>query len=370
MKKIYLFAATALFSLAASAQNGTLGHAVVLGTKATPFAKTTSGERLACPDTAGIGLISFSGGSPEFLPEYAPTGQSLIFGYQGGGYIYGNNVQPLLKTCAQGYVNLNGAQLHVTDLMVVFVAKERDLAGSLTSKVTFKLYDVVANRSCNVNAGAVNTTTLNFNGPAATVKASADLLFADIDTTTAIGYNIINIPSQPVFNGDFAIAMETAGLAAGDTVGLLCDDVNSAADLDYAWHFVGGTINKWCVTDNIFSNPSGTGSVDNEIAIFPIICAGPGTGISEFVNGMKMNAYPNPANEKTVIEYTLEKNSSTVSLLVFDQSGRKVMENKYNDQTAGTYKVNIESIHLAAGVYFYQLRSNSGIVSSKFTVAK
>jgi hypothetical protein len=253
--------------------------------------------------------------------------------------------------------------------MVVFVAKERDLTGSATSKVTFKLYDVVANRSCNEIGGATNTTTLNFNGPATTVKATADLLFNDIDTTTAIGYNIINLPSQPVFNGDFAIAMETAGLAAGDTVGLLCDDVNSAANLDYAWHFVGAPINRWCVTDNIFS-AAGTGDVDNDIAIFPIICAGPGTGINEFVNGMKMNAYPNPANEKTVIEYTLEKNSSTVSLLIFDQSGRKVMENKYNDQTAGTYKVNIESIHLAAGVYFYQLRTNSGIVSSKFTVAK
>lgn len=368
MKKIYLFAAAALFGFAASAQNAPLGHAVVKGTKATPFNKATTGERLACPDTAGAGLISFSGGSPEFLPEYAPTGQSLIFGYSGGGYVYGNNVSTFLKTCAQGYSNLNSAQLHVTDLMVVFVAKERDLAGSLTSKVTFKLYDVVANRSCNEN-GAVNTTTLNFNGPAATVKASADLLFTDIDTGDVNGYNIINIPSEPTFNGDFAIAMETAGLAAGDTVGLLCDDVNSAANLDYAWHYVSGGYNKWMVTDNVFST-TGTGDVDNDIAIFPIICSGPGTGINEFVNGMKMNAYPNPANEKTVIEYTLEKNSSTVSLLIFDQSGRKVMENKYNDQTAGTYKVNIESVHLAAGVYFYQLRSNGGIVTSKFTVAK
>jgi len=367
MKKIYLLASVAMFSLLANAQNAPLGQGVVLGTKASPL-KATSGERLSCPDTAGIGLISFGSGV-EIMPEYAPSGQSLIFGYSGGGYVYGNNVQPLLKTVAQGYLNLNSTTLHITDLMVVFVAKERDGAGSATSRVRFKMYPMAPNRACNEAAGAVNLTTLNFTGPGTTASTQVDLLYTDIDTGDVNGYNIIPVPAQPTFSGDFAIAMETALLAAGDTVGLLCDDVGSAQNLDYAYHFVGGSYNRWCVTDNVFS-ATGTGDVDNNIAIFPIICVGTGTGISEFYNGVKMNAYPNPATENTTIEYTLEKNSTNVGLTVFDQTGRKVMENSYNDQAAGVYKVNMNGVNLAPGVYFYQLRANGNAVTSKFTVAK
>lgn len=365
MKKIYLLAGAALISAATYAQSTQLGQGVIKGTKA--FHRTVSGERLACPDTAGAGLISYSGGtSYEFAPEYAPTGQSLIFGYTGGGYVYGNNKSTLLKTVAQGYLNINGSTLHITDLMVVFVAKERDGAGGSASKVQFKMYDMVANRACNENAGAVNTTTLNFIGPATTVKATVDLLWDDIDTAL---YNVIPVPSQPTFTGDFAIAMETAMLTAGDTVGLLCDDIGSAQNLDYAYHYVGGSYNKWMVTDNIFS-ATGTGDTDNDIAIFPIICTGAGTGITEFFNGMKLNAYPNPAVNKTTIEYALQKDAKDVSLTIFDQTGRKVFDQKYNDQTAGTYKVNLETINMASGVYYYQLRSNGNVVTSKFAVTK
>lgn len=367
MKKIYLLASAALISFAANAQNAPLGQGVVLSKRTMPL-KSTNAERLACPDTAGAGLISVTSGSPEFLPEFAPTGQVLQFGYQGGGYVYGNTVDSRLKTCAQGYSNLNGATLHVTDVLSLFAAKERDLAGSATSKVTFKLYPMQANRSCNVNNGAVNVSTLNWPGPATTASASGDLLFDNIDTTF-LTFNVVAFPSEPTFTGDFAIAMETAGLVAGDTVGLLCDDINSAADLDYAYNYIGGTFNKWMVTDNVFSSV-GTGEVDNNIALFPVICSGPGTGINEFVFGMKMNAYPNPAADKTTIEYTLEKNSNAVRLLIIDQAGRVVVDNKYNDQAAGTYKVKIETISLASGVYFYQLRSDSGVVTSKFSVAK
>lgn len=359
MKKIYLLSSAVMLSVAAFAQSGPLGHGVTKGTKA--FHHATSAERLTCPDTTGI--VNFV----DFQPEYAPSGQSLIFGYSGGGYVYGNNVSSLLKTVAQGYVNLNGTPVKVTDVLVFFVAMENDLGSSATSKVTFKLYNMAANRACNDAGGTYNLTTLNWPGPVATASASADLLFSDIDTGQVNGFNVINFATPPTFSGDFAIAMETAGLAAGDTVGLLCDDIGSAANLDYAFHYVGGSYNKWMCTDNVFS-ATGTGDVDNDIAMFAILCDA--TGVNEFFNGMKLTTYPNPAVDKTTIEYSLEKDSKNVALIVYDQTGRKVLENKYDAQSAGNYKVNLETVKLSSGMYYYQLRANGLNLSKKFAVTK
>lgn len=362
MKKFYLLSSAALLSVAAFAQSSPFhGHAVVKGTKS--FHHATSAERLTCPDTTGI--VNFV----DFQPEYAPGGaSSLIFGYTGGGYVYGNNADgTLLTACAQGYVNLNSTPVKVTDVLVFFVAKESDAGSSASSKVTFKMYDIAPNRSCNQAGGTYNLTTLNWPGPAATVKASADLLFSDIDTGQVNGFNVVSFASPATFAGDFAIAMYHAGLAAGDTVGLLCDDIGSAANLDYAFHYVAGSYNKWMVTDNIFS-ATGTGDVDDDIAMFAILCDA--TGVNEYFNGMKLTTYPNPAAEKTTIEYALEKDSKNVALVVYDQTGRKVLENKYDEQTAGTYKVELETVKLASGMYYYQLKANGTNLSKKFAVVK
>jgi len=226
------------------------------------------------------------------------------------------------------------------------------------------MYDIAPNRSCNQNAGASNYTTLNWDGPATTIKATQDLLFSAIDTA---GYNLVTFTTPASFAGDFAIAMQTAPLAAGDTVGLLCDDINDAADLDLAFHFVGGSYNKWMVTDNVFS-ATGSGDTDNNIAIFPILCDA--TGVNEFFNGMKLSTYPNPASVNTTIEYSLENNSKNVSVTVYEIHGGKVVENVYGDQSAGKYSVNIETEKLAAGIYVYQLTANGRTFSKKFTVAK
>lgn len=92
---------------------------------------------------------------------------------------------------------------------------------------------------------------------------------------------------------------------------------------------------------------------------------------NEFFNGMKLTAYPNPAvNEKITIEYTLEKNSNNVCIFIFDQTGCRLIGKHYNDQSAGTYEVDIETKHLTPGAYFYQLNGNGHSVTKKFVVSK
>ena len=127
MKKFYVLASAMLLSAAAFAQTVAPFHGVVNGTRMIP--KQANPERLTCPDTTGI--VNFV----DFLPEYAPAGgTSLNFGYSGGGYVFGNNVDgAILKKVAQGYSNLNGTPVKVTDLMVYFVGKESDVVSTRTN---------------------------------------------------------------------------------------------------------------------------------------------------------------------------------------------------------------------------------------------
>lgn len=362
MKKIYLLASAALLTFVANAQNSEFGKAHPVKTK--PFNYVTSPDRITCPDTAG--LVNFT----EFLPEFAGiSGQAVIFGYTGGGYVFGNNVSVnQLRIVGQGYSNLNGIPVRVDGALLWFGGKESDAGSSATSKVVVTGYDVVANRSRNTNgSGTFNSSTNNWPGPAAgSPKCTADLLFSDIDT---IGMNYVPFASPATFTSDLALVMDVTSLAAGDTVGLVSDQVGDAQELDFTWHKIGA---NWYVSDQLFSPAAspdlGTGGLNLDIAMWPVLCDA--TGVNEFFNGMKLTTYPNPAADKATIEYTLEKDSKDVALTVFDQTGRKVLEKKYDNQSAGTYKEKVETINLASGVYFYQLKANGHMFTKKLAVTK
>lgn len=362
MKKIYLLAGAALLSASAFAQSSDAGKAHVAGTKA--FVHATSHERDAI-DTTGIGASGILDYLPEFLPNGGPAS---IYGYLGGGYIYGNNVSANnLKVCAQGYDNLNVTPVHITGVIAWFGAQESDLGSSATSKVTFSAYNMAPNKAYNTNgSGTFNSSTANFEGPSGAAVESADLMFTDIDTTD---FNYIPFPAAATFIDDFAIAMDVTPLAAGDTVGLVSDNQNDAFNQDFAYHKIG---TKWYVTDQLFSPATapdlGSGGLDNDIALWAVV--DDATGVDQFFNNMELTMYPNPAADKATIKYTLAKNAANVSLTVYDMHGHKVLNNTYAQQDAGTYTVDVDAANLAGGTYFYQLRSNGHIFTKQFVVSK
>ncbi len=362
MKKIYLLASAALFTFAANAQNSESGNAHVLQTKT--INHVIPADRIACPDTAGWANFT------DFLPEFASiSGQAVIFGYTGGGYVFGNNVSVnQLRIVAQGYSNLNATPIKVQGALLWFGGQESDAGSSATSKVVITGYDVVANRSRNTNgSGTFNSSTNNWPGPASGApKCTADLLFSDIDT---LGMNYVPFPTPATFLGDMALVMDVTTLAAGDTVGLVSDQIGDAQNLDFTWHKIGS---NWYVSDQLFSPAAapdlGSGGLDLDIAMFPVLCDA--TGVDEFFNGMKLTTYPNPAVDKATIEYSLQRDSKNVAVIVYDQAGRKVFEKKFDEQTSGSYKVTVESINLASGMYFYQLKANGSFLTKKLEIIK
>ncbi|MCW3084559.1 MAG: Pectinesterase [Bacteroidetes bacterium] len=361
MKKIYLIAGATLLSVATFAQTGSkAGKAHVNGTK--PFVHASSVER-AGNDTTGIVNVI------DFLPEFLPGGGAAsIYGYTGGGYIYGNNVDGL-NVCAQGYANLNATPVHIVGALIWFAAMESDAGSSATSKLKINTYNLAANKAYNTdNSGTFNSTVLNAEGPSGVAVSTADLLFSNIDTMPG-EWNYVPLSVVATFTGDFAIGVDATSLAAGDTVGIVSDNQNDAANIDLAFHKYG---TKWYVTDALFSDPAsptfGTGGLDNDIAIWAVISDA--TGVTEFYNGMKLTTYPNPTVDKATVEYTLEKGSNNVTLVVYDQVGRKIANNTYGHQDAGTYKVDIDASNLASGNYFYQLTANGHMFTKKFVVSK
>lgn len=84
-------------------------------------------------------------------------------------------------------------------------------------------------------------------------------------------------------------------------------------------------------------------------------------GINEnsFVNSVKvLQNNPNPFNNISTINYELEKNAA-ISLVVFDLTGNKIIEQKEGNQSAGKHNLKINAANLSAGVYYYSLTVGS-----------
>jgi subtilisin family serine protease len=86
--------------------------------------------------------------------------------------------------------------------------------------------------------------------------------------------------------------------------------------------------------------------------------------------GLEQN-YPNPFNPATVIKYGLPRNSM-VKLTLFDITGKEVSVLVNENQQAGTYEftLDINSMQLSSGVYFYKLQANEFVSVKKMVLIK
>ncbi len=79
--------------------------------------------------------------------------------------------------------------------------------------------------------------------------------------------------------------------------------------------------------------------------------------------------YPNPFNPETNIKFAVAKTGS-VTLKVFDVSGREVAMLVNEELSAGTYNFDFNASHLASGIYFYKLVTNSFTDTKKMVLVK
>ncbi|MCK9279387.1 MAG: T9SS type A sorting domain-containing protein [Melioribacteraceae bacterium] len=79
--------------------------------------------------------------------------------------------------------------------------------------------------------------------------------------------------------------------------------------------------------------------------------------------------YPNPFNPSTMISFYL-KNSSNVSLSIYNLLGQKEVELINDDLSSGWHEVIFTNENLSSGVYFYELRSNEFSQKRKMILLK
>jgi photosystem II stability/assembly factor-like uncharacterized protein len=74
--------------------------------------------------------------------------------------------------------------------------------------------------------------------------------------------------------------------------------------------------------------------------------------------------YPNPFNPKTRIRYHVPK-STYINLIVYDITGKKIIDLVNRKQTAGTYETDFSGAGYSSGIYFYSLLIDGAINETK-----
>jgi len=74
--------------------------------------------------------------------------------------------------------------------------------------------------------------------------------------------------------------------------------------------------------------------------------------------------YPNPFNPTTVISYRLPA-ADHVKLKIYNLLGWEIKTLVNQRQEAGNYRVILNAAGLSSGIYIYQLKTQSGFISTK-----
>jgi PKD repeat protein len=127
-------------------------------------------------------------------------------------------------------------------------------------------------------------------------------------------------------------------------------------------------LNGYTAQTNLYFMFRFTSDGGNNIYIDDINISGTTIGVDELENNLNFNIYPNPANENTVIDFSLIS-KQTVDLKVMDVVGREVSTIFNGTLNTGDYKYNVnEQAKLAAGVYFIKLTVDNRVFTKKLIV--
>lgn len=162
--------------------------------------------------------------------------------------------------------------------------------------------------------------------------------------------------------------------------GLFADAISYEGDCTAPWIETTGIItsnadNNDDIRIGLSRYPDGTDTQNNSTD-FSLRCITPGAAnIAENSNcdglptGINTNNktentfYPNPANDK--VTFRLGKNSGVVSVLIYDFTGKQIMNNSFANATE---TLDINTSVLANGVYIINVKTTDKTVTKKLTV--
>ena len=91
------------------------------------------------------------------------------------------------------------------------------------------------------------------------------------------------------------------------------------------------------------------------------------TDVKQQAGQTSIRLYPNPAANRTTLNYTLSS-SSRVTLNIFDMNGRLISTMDKGNQSAGSYAQIIDLNSLSKGVYMIQILTSNSVETAKLIV--
>ena len=145
---------------------------------------------------------------------------------------------------------------------------------------------------------------------------------------------------------------------------------------------VGPTGTQWGPRETLETIPASAYPTDNAITVnvpgrsvqFIMVEAGdkllyPTSVADELKNDFEITNYPNPFTSITTIQFQTPT-SASVSLEVFDQTGKKVTTLVNKKLPSGTHHFEFDGSFLSGGIYFYQLKVGESSTTRKMILMK
>ncbi len=93
------------------------------------------------------------------------------------------------------------------------------------------------------------------------------------------------------------------------------------------------------------------------------------TGMEELSNGVYFEMYPNPTNNNTNINFTLQKDQN-VNVEVYNMLGEKVYSANQGRMSTGQHVIEINGTNLQSGVYFVRFNTDNVTTTKKLVIQK
>ena len=237
----------------------------------------------------------------------------------------------------------------VTSIVAVLAGDNGKLYGTINTNDWFELTTGTTENILAVSFMGSNILATGTNG---LVLKSADFGWNWAPVVSGTSLNIYDVKFLSMTT---AIASSENGLIlrsedAGDTWTAITTPV--VADL-FAVNFANENIGI-----SIGSEGTEIYSIDGGITWLTGITSNVNPADKKFDAKLSQN-YPNPFNPSTVINYSIPDNS-TVSIKIYDMTGREVRTLVNSYQAPGSYSVKFDAANLSSGIYFYVLRANTG----------
>lgn len=223
--------------------------------------------------------------------------------------------------------------------------------------------DVFAEGRETATSGSSNTDVLVYHG-------STDAPTVDVAETGAGAGTVVDDISYSEFQGYLELPTADYVLTIQDETGA----VNVASfDAPLATLTLQGAavtvLASGFLDPSMNSNGAGFGlwaSVGTGGSLIPLSNV---TGIEEVEAISNAALFPNPTNDNATMFFDLTEDES-INMEVVNTMGQRVFVRSFGEMLSGNHRVEIPASEMAPGFYFVNLRTNSGVVSTKLQVVR